>query len=82
MFKNDKTRFEIGREICYDPNMDVKFEMKFSTFKDFNRNLQDPIVLYPIFIDNPIAAMLRLFHVVTAWGPESREPEIFNEQLN
>lgn len=76
MFKKANDRFIVGREIFYNPNMLIKYKHVPTTV------VLDPIVLHPIWIDNPIAKMLKLFHVVTAWGPEAKEPAIFNQQMN
>ncbi len=67
--KKDKN--VVGREIFYDSDLTVKLRLSPTPVKD-------PIVLNPLFIDNPLAKDLVLFHVVTAWGPEAKEPDILN----
>jgi len=79
MFEKKKDQFVVGREIFYDPSLVASLEYV-PTKLDFK--VEDPIVLHPIYIDNQIAKDLKLFHVVSAWGPEAKEPEIFNEILN
>jgi hypothetical protein len=44
--------------------------------------IPDPIVLAPINFQSSLGKELRMFAIVTAWGPEARDPLVFNEQLN
>jgi hypothetical protein len=61
----------VGREVFYDSSLTVKLKFVPAPIKD-------PIVLNPLFIDNPLAKDLMLFHIVTAWGPEAKEPDVLN----
>lgn len=71
-----KNRTVIGREFIYDTFLKPKFKML------ANPIIKDPIVLNPLNIEGEIAKSLKLFHVVTAWGPESMEGNVFNQQMN
>lgn len=72
---NQEHRFIIGREMYYNPNY-----RKLKTVLKKSLAL-DPIILHPIHIDNPIARQLKLFHIVTSWGPGAKESEIVNEKI-
>lgn len=44
--------------------------------------IPDPIVLAPMNFESELGKELRMFAIVTAWGPEARDPLVFNEQFN
>lgn len=71
-----KNRFVIGKELFYNEKMAAKFTYVKPTPMD------DPIILSPLFLDNAIADDLKLFHIVTAWGPEAKDPLVFNQIQN
>lgn len=66
----------VGRELIIDNSKRPKFQIN----KIEKRNkFKDPIVLYPLW-SYPLNE--QVFHVVTAWGPEARDPEVVNEKKN
>jgi len=69
-------RFIIGKELFYNSSLAPKFTYVKPT------KIEDPIILSPLFLDNEIANDLKLFHVVTAWGPEAKDPLVFNQLSN
>lgn len=71
---NAKGLTNIGCELVKIPK--VSFELQKVEV------IPDPIVLAPINFQSTLGKELRMFAIVTAWGPEARDPLVFNEQLN
>lgn len=65
----------VGNEIVSVWDSMPTFEYKFS----MPRLVLDPVVLFPLRFRDVDEAF---FHVVSAWGPESLDPRIFNEGSN
>lgn len=63
----------VGTEIVPVKELAPKFRYEPGRF------ILDPIVLFPIMAQGMTEVF---FHVVTAWGPESQDPKVFNEMFN
>lgn len=77
MFKQSDNRFVVGKEIFHDHELDVKFK-----YEAPKASWPDPVVLQPLYTGNEIGDSLKLFHIVTAWGPEASDPIILDHKNN
>lgn len=74
---NRKGLNKLGRELYQEQNP------KFALSKTPNKPTPpDPIVLAPIAMKSELGKRLRPFFVVTAFGPEAKDPEVVNEKMN
>lgn len=73
-FFNTEGLVNIGNEMVNIPEVTLQSPVV--------ETIPDPIVLAPMNFESELGKELRMFATVTAWGPEARDPLVFNEQLN